>query len=533
MRFDDTNPEKENIEYVNSILEDVRWIETGKVSVSTDPWNGPVRYASNYFPVIYDAAEYLIRNGLAYVDHLTNEEIKVYRGSLTEPGKNSPYRDRSAEENLQLFESMKKGEFAEGYCVLRAKIDMSAANMNMRDPTLYRIKHFPHPMTGSEWCIYPMYDFAHAISDALEGITHSLCTLEFAEHRPLYDWTIDNLMNSGLFPSDLASKGYRPYQYEFSRLNIQHTVLSKRKLIQLVQEKHVQGWDDPRMPTISGLRRRGYTSDIIKMFCYRIGVSKSESNFDYSVLEDCAREILDEQCPRAFAIENPLKVTIINHSGEMEELQVENHPKKPELGTRKIPFTSSLFIDRDDFFDTGIDGKTPPPKGFKRLLLGSQVRLKFAYVITCEEVVRDPLTKEVIELRCRYHSDTKSGNTPAGMKKVKGIIHWLSSANSVPVTFHLYDRLFGTAIPGYHQPDGNFLKDLNQNSLKTIPNALLESSVTESASEGSDDREPRRYQFERIGYFLLDKKDSSLSEKKYVFNRIVTLRDGWSENKSS
>jgi glutaminyl-tRNA synthetase len=536
MRFDDTNPEKENIEYINSILEDVRWIETGRSSVSSssgDPWDGPVRYASNYFPVIYKAAEYLIKNGLAYVDHLTNEEIKLYRGTLSEPGKNSPHRNRSIEENLHLFESMKRGEFSDGHCVLRAKIDMSSPNVNMRDPTLYRIKHFPHPMTGSEWCIYPMYDFAHAISDALEGITHSLCTLEFAEHRPLYDWTVDNLMNSGLFPSELTSKGYRPYQYEFSRLNIQHTVLSKRKLIQLVQEKHVQGWDDPRMPTISGLRRRGYTSDIIKMFCYRIGVSKSESNFDYSVLEDCAREILDEQCSRAFAIENPLKISILNRPDEVEEIQVENHPKKPELGTRKLPFTSSLFIDRDDFFDTGIDGKTPPPKGFKRLLLGSQVRLKFAYVITCEEVVRDPITKEVIELRCRYHSDTKSGNTPTGMKKVRGIIQWLSSANAIPVKFHLYDRLFRTPVPGYHQPDGNFLKDLNENSLRIISEALLESSVIHSVSEESLDKESLRYQFERLGYFLLDKKDSNLKEKSYIFNRIVTLRDGWSENKTS
>lgn len=544
MRFDDTNPAKEDMEYVLSILDDVRWLVTGDTKADPAPWDGAIRHASDYFPVIFQLAEYLIKQGLAYVDHLSAEEIREYRGTLTSPGKNSPYRDRSIEENLDLFYQMKSGKFPEGECVLRAKIDMSSPNINLRDPTLYRIKHSSHPITGNNWCIYPMYDFAHAISDAYEGITHSLCTLEFADHRPLYDWTVDHFLNAGLSPdsnkignnqsnqnnhnNNQQNSYYRPNQYEFSRLNIQYTVLSKRKLIQLVNENHVSGgWSDPRMPTISGLRRRGYTAEILRLFCDRIGISKAENNIDYTVLEDCAREILDDTAHRAFAIEKPLKVTITNLPSSFEdEIMIENHPKRPELGHRQVSFTNLLFINHEDFFDTGIDGKIAPPKGFKRLLPGGQVRLKFAYVITCDEVIRDPNTQEVIELKCSYVPDTKGGKTPEGMKKVKGIIQWLSEKDAVPVVFHLYDRLFLTANPGSSQPDGDFLKDINPNSLTVLSTALLERNVIKEV-ESQEKR--KAYQFERVGYFTLDDVDSKINEKKYVFNRIVTLKDGWNQ----
>lgn len=425
------------------------------------------------------------------------------------------------EENLQLFREMRAGKFPDGRRVLRAKIDMANPNLNLRDPTLYRIKHMDHPMTGNQWCIYPMYDFAHVISDAVEGITHSLCTLEFESHRPLYDWIVDALLPSGLLP--FQKEGWRPYQYEFSRLNIQYTVLSKRKLIQLIREGHVHGWDDPRMPTICGIRRRGYTANILKLFCSRVGISKSDSNIDYSVLEDCAREVLDQSAYRAFAIEKPLKVTLFNYPTESNEIfTVDNHPKDSSYGKRSLTFSSELFINREDFFDTGANQSIPPPKGFKRLLPGGQVRLKFAYVITCEKVIRDPQTNEVIELQCRYHPDTKSGHTPEGMKKVKGIIQWLSKKDAHPVTFHLYDRLFQTPSPGENQPDGNFLKDLNPNSLTILSDALIESNVV-----ADPEHLHRCYQLERIGYFCCDEKDSNLPEKKFVFNRIVTLKDGW------
>lgn len=528
MRFDDTNPAKEDMEYVLSILDDVRWLVTGDTKkTDVEPWDGEIRHASDYFQITYELAEYLIEKGLAYVDHLSADEIREYRGTLTSPGKNSPYRDRSIEENLSLFRQMKDGKFEEGECVLRGKIDMSSSNMNLRDPTLYRIKYMNHPITGNQWCIYPMYDFAHAISDAYEGITHSLCTLEFADHRPLYDWTVNHFHDSGLSP--FTKQGFKPNQYEFSRLNIQYTVLSKRKLIQLVNEKHVTGWSDPRMPTICGLRRRGFTAEILRLFCDRIGISKAENNIDYTVLEDCARDIFDEKSLRAFAIEKPLKVTITNldnNNNDLLSLIIENHPKKPELGNRSLSFSSNLYINLDDFFDTGIDGKIAPPKGFKRLVKGGQVRLKFAYVITCDEVIRDPSTNEVIELKCRYHADTKGGKTPEGMKKVKGIIQWLSDKDAVSIVLNVYDRLFLTPNPGNEQPDGDFLKDINPNSLTVLSNALVEKNVIDNIVEkGKRDA----YQFERVGYFILDDVDSKVEDKKYVFNRIVTLKDGWNQ----
>jgi glutaminyl-tRNA synthetase len=351
MRFDDTNPAKEDMEYVRAILDDVRWLVTDTTTPANDPWDKSVRHASDYFQEIYDSAVYLIKEGKAYVDNLSQEQMKDYRGTLTSPGINSPYRNRSIEENLLLFEQMRDGKFMDGHCVLRAKIDMSSPNINMRDPTIYRIKRAPHPLTGDKWVIYPMYDYAHAISDALEEITHSLCTLEFADHRPLYDWTIDNLLPSGIFPN--GHKGWRPVQTEFSRLNLQYTVLSKRKLIQLVSEKHVNGWDDPRMPTLCGIRRRGYPASALRLFCDRVGISKAENNIDLSVLEDSAREILEDQAPRVLAVVNPLKVTIKNWPANVvEDFSADTHQKREDLGKRSIPFSSTLCIDRDDFFDT-------------------------------------------------------------------------------------------------------------------------------------------------------------------------------------
>lgn len=422
---------------------------------------------------------------------------------------------------------MRDGRFADGYCVLRAKIDMASPNLNMRDPVLYRIKRAEHPITGNKWCIYPMYDYAHALSDALEGITHSLCTLEFADHRPLYDWSIDTVMPSGLLP--FQQEGWRPNQFEFSRLNIQYTVLSKRKLIQLVQEGHVNGWDDPRMPTISGMRRRGYPAAALKLFCDRVGISKAENNIDMSVLEDCVREVLDEQAPRAFGIEDPLKITITNwpeskdnnkESNSTEGMfQVLNHPKRPELGDKVVYFDKNLFISRSDFFDTGVDGKVAPPKGFKRLVPGGQVRLKYAYVITCEEVVRDAVTGEAKELKCTFDVSTRAGQTGNSGKKVKGIIQWLSQSRATPVQWNVYDRLFATPSPGAGHADGNFLRDLNPHSSKVIPQALVESSIAETAKVGDT------FQFERVGYFTVDKNRTA--EGKLVFNRVVTLKDTW------
>ena len=516
MRFDDTNPAKEDMEYVNAILDDVRWLVSSDTKASPAPWSGEVRHASDYFQTIYDAALHLLRKGLAYVDDLTPEEMREFRGTLTEPGRDSPYRGRSVEENLRLFEAMRAGQLPDGKCVLRAKIDMGSPNMNLRDPTLYRIKRESHPITGDTWCVYPMYDFAHAISDALEGITHSLCTLEFADHRPLYDWFLDNLQDSALLPG--SDKGWRPVQTEFSRLNLQYTVLSKRKLIQLVTEKHVDGWDDPRMPTICGVRRRGYPPGALKLFCDRIGVSKAENNIDMSVLEDCVRETLDGEAPRAFAVITPLKLTITNWpAGSTEDFRVENHPKRPELGDRSLPFTGSLYIDRDDFFDTGADGSLKPPKGYKRLLPGGQVRLKYAYVVTCDEVVRGA-GGEVLELRCSYDERTRAGVTPEGAKKAKGIVQWVAQEHAVPAQLKLFDRLFRTPAPGKDQPDGDFLKDLNPHSVATAGGALLEPSLR-GAAPGST------FQFERVGYFCVDAGGGGGG--LLALNRVVTLKDTW------
>jgi glutaminyl-tRNA synthetase len=445
--------------------------------------------------------------------------MREYRGTLTVPGKNSPFRDRSIDESLRLFRAMRDGQFADGQCVLRAKIDMASPNVNMRDPTLYRIKRADHPITGNKWCIYPMYDYAHALSDAIEGITHSLCTLEFADHRPLYDWTIDQVMPSGLLP--YRNEGWRPNQYEFSRLNIQYTVLSKRKLIQLVTEKHVEGWDDPRMPTISGMRRRGYPSQALKLFCERVGVSKSENNIDMSVLEDCVRETLDDVAPRAFGIEAPLKVVITNWPSidKEEAFQVPRHPKRTDMGEKSLFFGSSLYISRDDFFDTGKDGKTPPPKGYKRLLPGGQVRLKYAYVITCQEVIRDPQTNEVVELRCTYDASTRAGQVGDSGKKVKGIVQWLSTAHALPAQLNIYDRLFSVPSPGSGHADGNFLHDLNPHSKQIITEAFVEDTL-QDAHIGDT------FQFERVGYFAVDKQKGE-GGNRMIFNRVVTLKDTW------
>eukprot|EP00981_Chlorochromonas_danica_P013618 scaffold6586_cov169-Ochromonas_danica.AAC.3 len=523
MRFDDTNPEKEDMEYVNAILDDVRWLVTGNTHAEPAPWDGAVRHASDYFQVIYDAAEYLIQNSLAYVDHLTQEEMREYRGSLTEPGKNSPYRDRSVEENLRLFREMRDGLHPDGHCVLRAKIDMAHGNINMRDPALYRIKKASHPVTGDKWCVYPMYDFAHAISDAMESITHSLCTLEFETHRPLYDWTIESLLSSGLLPQ--KDNINRPRQYEFSRLNIQYTVLSKRKLITLVNQKHVHGWDDPRMPTICGIRRRGMPHTALQLFCQRVGISKAESNIDYSVLEDCCREVLDDKARRIFAVQDPLKVTITNYpEGKVETFSIENHPKHEEMGKRELHFERTLFIDRADFHDGGVNNEIPVPKGYKRLLLGGTVRLKHGYAIQCSEVVRDT-TGKVVELLCTFDETSKHGQTPQEIKKPKGIIQWLGQNQAKQMEIRLYDRLFNQAAPG---KDHDFLQDLNPHSLSTLSNALIDSNVLSlidltsfgQSSEGLKNT----FQFERMGYFSLD-RDST--QEKLVFNRVVTLKDTW------
>jgi len=535
MRLDDTNPAAENVEYINSILHDVRWLveeSTTDIAASSSadrvPWSGHVRYASDYFPQLYAAAEWLIMRGAAYVDDLSAEQVREYRGTLTTPGKNSPFRTRSVEENLSLFREMRAGLRDEGDCVLRAKIDMSSGNMNLRDPTLYRIiKRHSHPMTGTEWCIYPMYDFAHALSDALEDVTHSLCTLEFEDHRPLYDWCLDNMQGSGILPN-MDARNWRPTQTEFSRLNLQYTVLSKRKLIQLVTEKHVQGWDDPRMPTISGLRRRGVPSAAIRMFCDRIGISKAANNIDMTVLEDCVREVLDHTAPRALAVLQPLRVTITNYpTGQEETFTAEKHPKRAQLGTRDIPFTGEVYIDREDFFDTGPDGSAAPPKGFKRLTPGGTVRLKYAYVIRCDSVVRDA-AGVVSELMCSYDVLTRAGQNPAGAMPAKGIIQWVSQRHAVPAEVILYDRLFKSASPGMNE-DGDFLKDLNPGSIIRHAGAVVERSAG-AAAQGDT------FQFERMGYFCRDPDRAAAAgagtgagagEGCIKFNRVVTLRDTW------
>ncbi|KAL9180160.1 hypothetical protein ACHAXT_008130 [Thalassiosira profunda] len=545
MRLDDTNPSKEEEEYVQSILEDVRWIQRGiapftggealeKEEDDVGPWYGNVRKTSDYFQLIYDAAVALIESGEAFVDKLSAEEMREYRGTLTEPGKESPHRARPVEENLALFEKMRAGEFEDGTYVLRAKIDMASPNLNMRDPVLYRIKHESHQATGDEWCIYPMYDFSHPIADAVEGITHSLCTLEFEDHRPLYDWVAERILKAGLVEC-------QPRQIEFSRLNLKYTVLSKRKLIKLVEESHVNGWDDPRMPTLSGIRRRGFPPAALRLFCERVGISKSDSNIDFGVLEDCAREVLDEGSPRAFAILDPLKVTITNWSGStLEDFEVPRHPKREELGDRTVPFGKTVYIERGDFFDLeGPEGEAnggKAPRGFKRLLPGGKVRLKYAYVISCDEVVRDETTNEPVELKCTVYPETRAGVTPEGEARVKGIIQWVEATSGARCQVMQYDRLFKAEEPGKESDD--FTSDINTDSLKVIENVVVEPSVAMDAlgmmarirsaadSPGSDKlyHSDLTYQFERSGYFALD---ASSTPDSLVFNRVVTLRDTW------
>ena len=491
MRFDDTNPLKEDEEYEQSILEDVCWLGFD--------WEDRLTHASDYFEPLYGYAEDLIKQGKAYVDSLSAEEIRGQRGTLTEPGEDSRYRNRSVEENLDLFRRMRTGEFAEGEQVLRAKIDMASPNLNLRDPVLYRIRKVSHQRTGDAWCLYPLYDFTHGLSDALEGVTHSLCTLEFEDHRPLYDWILDQLETP-----------CRPRQYEFSRLNLQHTVLSKRKLIQLVEEKRVEGWDDPRMPTLSGLRRRGYPPEAIRLFCERIGISKAANNIDMSVLEDCVREDLDPKAPRAMVVLRPLKLTITNWpENHTEELDAPVHPKRPELGRRTVPLSQTVYIEREDFSEE-------PPQGFQRLVPGGEVRLRNAYVVRCDEVVNDD-SGAVVELRCTYDPATAKGKKPEA-RKVKGIIHWVAAQHAVPVEVRLYDRLFTTPNPGADQPEGDFLQDLNPDSREILPQAWAEAGLAGTETG-------QRFQFERLGYFMTDPVDSR--PEQLVFNRIVTLRDSW------
>ena len=491
MRFDDTNPINEDEEYVQAILDDVRWLGFD--------WQDRLTHASDYFSKLYDFAEDLIQQGKAYVDSQSQDSIREQRGTLTEPGTASPFRDRSVAVNLELFRRMKSGEFEDGAHVLRAKIDMASPNINLRDPVIYRIRKVTHQRTGNEWCLYPMYDYTHCLSDALEGITHSLCTLEFEDHRPLYDWVLDQL--------DVPC---HPHQIEFSRLNLQYTVLSKRRLIQLVEEGHVSGWDDPRMPTISGLRRRGYTPESLQLFAERIGISKAENNIYMSVLEDCIRENLDSKAPRAMVVLRPLKVVLLNWpEDQVEELDAPVHQQFPERGRRPIPLSREIFIEEDDF-------EEDPPEGFHRLVPGGEVRLRNAYVIRCEEVIKDASGK-VIELRCIYDPDTARGTKPEG-RKVKGIIHWVSAAHAVRAEVRLYDRLFSQPTPGSDHPDKNFLLDLNPNSMEVLSRAWLEPNLT-TTEVGT------AYQFERLGYFCLDSRDSKADS--LVFNRIVTLRDSW------
>jgi len=493
LRFDDTNPHKENIEYVNSIIEDVRWLGFD--------WQDRLYYASDYFEQLHDYAVELIGKGRAYVCDLTAEEVRAYRGTLTEPGKPSPYRDRAPEENLDLFQRMKAGEFEDGSRVLRAKIDMASPNMNMRDPTLYRIRHgVIHHQTGESWCIYPMYDYTHPISDALEGITHSLCTLEFEDHRPLYDWVLDNI-----------SIKCHPQQIEFSRLNLQYTVVSKRKLTQLVDEGHVNGWDDPRMSTLAGLRRRGYTPDSIREFCDRIGVTKAENSVEMGILEACIREDLDRNSPRAMAVLDPLKLVIENlPEGETLQLEAPNHPKDESMGKRRLGFTREIYIDRADF-------REEASRKYKRLVTGGEVRLRNAYVIKCERVVRDA-DGEITELRCSYDPETLGVN-PEG-RKVRGVIHWVSAVHGVNAEVRLYDRLFNHPTPDADKSVESFLEHLNPGSLGVADNAVVEPGLA-AASPGD------RFQFEREGYFVLDASDST--PDRPVFNRTVTLRDSWSK----
>ncbi len=497
LRFDDTNPTKEETEYVESIQEDVRWLGFD--------WDDRLFYASDYFDQLYEYAVQLINKGVAYVDDLSADDIRAYRGTLTEPGKDSPYRERSINENLDLFERMKAGEFPNGSRTLRAKIDMASPNITMRDPVLYRILKVSHHRTGDKWVIYPMYDFTHCLSDSIEGITHSLCTLEFENNRALYDWVLDQL------------EVYHPQQIEFARLNLSYTVLSKRKLLQLVEDGVVESWDDPRMPTLSGLRRRGYTPQAIRDFCNHIGVSKTNSIIDIALLEFFIRKDLNTRAPRKMGVLRPLKVVITNYpEGQVEELQAINNPEDESMGTRQVPFSRVLYIEQDDFREV------PPPK-YRRLIPGREVRLRYGYFITCQDVIKDEETGEVIELRCTYDPETKGGNAPDG-RKVKATLHWVSADHAVEAEVRLYDRLFNANNPDEVEGGQDFKSNLNPDSLEVLKGCYVEGSLA--------DAEPGiTYQFERQGYFTVDSKDSK--NGSLVFNRTISLRDTWAKIEKS
>ena len=489
LRFDDTNPGREREEYVRAIEEDVHWLGFD--------WEDRLTHASDYFDQLYESAERLIEKGRAYVDSLSAEEIRTYRGTLTEPGKDSPHRDRSVEENLDLFRRMRDGEFEDGEHVLRAKIDMASPNMNMRDPTIYRIRHIPHQRTGDKWCIYPMYDFAHGLSDAFEGVTHSLCTLEFEDHRPLYDWFIDEV-----------EPPHRPFQYEFSRLNLAYTLMSKRKLVQLVEEQIVSGWDDPRMPTLAGMRRRGYPPAALREFCRRVGVTKKENLIEMAALENCIRENLDHAAPRRMAVVRPLKVVLTNYpEDQIEEMSARNHPNRPDFGSRDLPFGREIYIEQTDFMEEA-------PRKFFRLKPGGEVRLRYAYIIRCDEVIKDD-SGQVVELRCSYDSDTRSG-TGSSDRKVKGTIHWVSASHAVAAEVRLYDRLFNVPDPA---SSDDVMEHLNPDSLEIVT-ARIEPSLGNADVDST-------FQFERLGYFCPDAGDTTADMP--VFNRIVTLRDSWAK----
>jgi len=491
LRFDDTNPTKEEMEYVESIEQDVRWLGFN--------WDG-LYFASDYFGQLYEYAIQLIKKGKAYVCDLNADQVRELRGTLTEPGKNSPYRDRSIEENLDLFQRMKAGEFPDGTRTLRAKVDMASPNLNMRDSVMYRILRATHHRTGDTWCIYPMYDWAHGQSDSIEGVTHSICTLEFEDHRPLYDWFVEEL---GI---------YHPQQIEFARLNLTYTVMSKRRLLQLVQDGDVDGWNDPRMPTICGLRRRGYTPEAIRVFADRIGVSKSESTVDVAFLEECLRADLNKRAPRVMAVLHPVKLIIDNYpEGLVEELEAVNNPEDPSAGSRKVPFSKVLYIEQDDFREN-------PPKKYFRLSPGSEVRLRYAYIIKCVSVVKDDKTGEILELHCTYDPETKSGS-PQSARKVKGTIHWVSASHAVEAEARVYDRLFTVEDPGGE----NWKSQLNPASLQLVQGCKVEPSLAHAKQQD-------RFQFERLGYFRVD--DDS-QEGKLIFNRTVTLRDTWAKIEKS
>jgi glutaminyl-tRNA synthetase len=492
LRMDDTDPAGESMEYVESIINDVHWLGFD--------WQDRLFYASDYFEQLYQFAVQLIKLGKAYVCSLSADEIREYRGTLTEPGRESPYRNRSMEENLDMFTRMRAGEFADGAHVLRARIDMASPNVVMRDPVIYRIKRAPHHRTGDTWVIYPMYDFAHCLSDSIEKITHSICTLEFENNRPLYDWIVNQVIEKD-----------RPRQIEFARLNLSYTVVSKRKLIELVEKQYVAGWDDPRMPTVAGMRRRGYTPEAIRKFCAAIGVAKNENLVDIALLESCVRDDLNERAPRAMAVLRPLRVVIDNYpEGQTEEFECANHPQKPEMGTRKVPFSHVLYIERDDFEEN-------PPKKYKRLAPGREVRLRSSYVIKFVSMVKDEKTGEVLELHCTYDSETRN-SPPADGHKVEGVIHWVSSDHAIQAEVRLYDRLFQISDPAEIADD--IVKHRNPASLETLTSCYVEASL-KNAPPGS------RYQFERLGYFRADSKDNS--PDRPVFNRIVVLRDSWAK----